>query len=76
MKIAKKSWVARKLGIPIVSDRIFERYVDDGIAHCRTLDNANEHRIDLVRRFGEWKPEHIPTKTNILNYKENNRKGT
>lgn len=54
----------------------FERYADDGIVHCRTLEDANELRDDLVRRFGEWKLELTPAKTNIVNCKENDRKGT
>lgn len=50
--------------------------MDDGIVHCRTLEDANELRDDLARRLEDWKLEPTPAKTNIVNCMESDKKGT
>ncbi len=56
-------------------DRPFARYADDGVAHCRTLKEAQELRDSLERRFSEWKLELHPSKTRIIYCKDDNRCG-
>ena len=53
----------------------FARYADDGVAHCRTLKEAQELRDSLERRFSEWKLELHPTKTRIVYCKDDDRCG-
>ena len=57
------------------SDMPFERYADDGVAHCRTLDEAQELRDGLEQRFSEWMLELHPEKTRIVYCKDDDRSG-
>ena len=56
-------------------DMPFERYADDGVAHCRTLDEAQELRDGLEQRFSEWMLELHPEKTRIVYCKDDDRSG-
>ncbi len=56
-------------------EKPFCRYADDGIAHCRTEDDALELRDQLKGRFEECGLELHPEKTKIVYCKDANRKG-
>lgn len=51
------------------------RYADDGLAHCRTEQEALQIRAVLKERFETCKLELHPTKTKIVYCKDGNRKG-
>ena len=51
------------------------RYADDGLAHCKTLEEAKEMRKALEQRFKECGLEMHPEKTRIVYCKDNNRRG-
>jgi len=44
----------------------FARYADDGIVHCRTLQEAEQLKVVLERRFEECKLALHPQKTKIV----------
>jgi len=53
----------------------FERYADDGLCHCRTLDEAEDLKAALQRRFAECQLELHPEKTKIVYCKDDDRRG-
>ena len=54
----------------------FERYADDGLAHCQTEAQALALKAALVERFAECGLELHPTKTRIIYCKDDDRPGT
>jgi len=52
------------------------RYADDGLAHCRTENEALALKAELQARLTECSLELHPTKTNIVYCKDGKRKGT
>jgi RNA-directed DNA polymerase len=52
------------------------RYADDGLAHCRTEQEANALRVELRARLEECGLQMHPTKTQIVYCKDNRRRGT
>lgn len=44
----------------------FWRYADDGLVHCRTLEEAQNLKAELQARFGECKLELNPDKIRIV----------
>ena len=53
----------------------FARYADDGIAHCRSLKEAEQLRNSLKERFAECGLELHPEKTCIVYCKDDDRRG-
>jgi RNA-directed DNA polymerase len=53
----------------------FCRYADDGLVHCRTLEEAQSLRANLQARFSECKLELNPDKTRIVYCKCSARRG-
>jgi group II intron reverse transcriptase/maturase len=53
----------------------FERYADDGLCHCRTLEEAEDLKAALQRRFAECQLELHPEKTKIVYCKDDDRRG-
>ena len=51
------------------------RYADDGLAHCRTEQQAQQLLEKLRKRFAECGLELHPEKTKIVYCKDSNRKG-
>lgn len=51
------------------------RYADDGLAHCKTLEEAEELKEALRERFKECGLEMHPDKTKIVYCKDGSRKG-
>lgn len=51
------------------------RYADDGIAHCRTQEEAEELLCQLKVRFKECELELHPEKTRIVYCKDDDRRG-
>ena len=64
-------WMERKH-----SDKPWCRYADDGLAHCKTLPEAELLLGDLRERFAECGLELHPDKTRIVYCKDDNRKET
>lgn len=63
------AWMVRnQVGIP------WCRYADDGLAHCRTLEQARNLLSELGSRFNECGLELHPDKTKIIYCKDENRK--
>lgn len=56
-------------------DKPFARYADDGIAHCRSKEQAEELLDSLDERFKECRLELHPTKTRIVYCKDDDRRG-
>jgi len=52
----------------------FERYADDGLCHCRTLEEAEDLKAALQRRFAECQLELHPEKTKIVYCKDADRR--
>jgi RNA-directed DNA polymerase len=52
----------------------FERYADDGLCHCRSLDEAQDLKAALERRFAECQLELHPEKTKIVYCKDDDRR--
>ncbi len=52
------------------------RYADDGLAHCRTEQEAEALKVELRTRLAECRLEMHPTKTKIVYCKDGKRKGT
>jgi RNA-directed DNA polymerase len=53
----------------------FERYADDGLAHCQTEAQALALKAALVERFAQCGLELHPTKTRIIYCKDDDRPG-
>jgi len=51
------------------------RYADDGLAHCRTLADAEQLRVALEKRLHECGLEMHPVKTKIVYCKDDDRRG-
>jgi RNA-directed DNA polymerase len=51
------------------------RYADDGLVHCRTLEEAEAVKASLQKRLAECQLEMHPTKTKIVYCKDGSRKG-
>ena len=51
----------------------FERYVDDGIIHCQTKEEAVFIKENLAKRFAECKLELHSVKTRIVYCKDKDR---
>ena len=56
-------------------DKPFARYADDGVAHCRSLKDAQVLQESLRQRFEECGLELHPEKTRIIYCKDEDRKG-
>jgi len=52
----------------------FERYADDGLCHCRTLEEAEALKAALQRRFADCQLELHPEKTKIVYCKDDDRR--
>jgi hypothetical protein len=52
----------------------FERYADDGVAHCRSLKQAEELKAALAERFRHCGLELHPLKTRIIYCKDDDRR--
>ena len=53
----------------------FCRYADDGLLHCRSLEQAQSMRECIEKRFRECGLELHPDKTKIIYCKDSNRRG-
>lgn len=53
----------------------FERFADDLVCHCHSLEEAEEIRDAVAARLTEWKLEMHVGKTRIVYCKDNNRTG-
>ena len=51
------------------------RYADDGLVHCRSLQEAEALKAELQARLAECRLEMHPTKTKIVYCKDGRRKG-
>jgi len=51
------------------------RYADDGLVHCRTREEAEKLREELMKRFEVCKLELHPDKTRIVYCKDDDRRG-
>jgi group II intron reverse transcriptase/maturase len=56
-------------------DLPFERFADDLIVHCRTLEQARELAFGIAERLAEWKLEINSEKTRIVYCKDSGRPG-
>ncbi len=56
-------------------DKPFARYADDGVIHCRTLEDAEELLESLKKRLEEVGLQLHPDKTRIVYCKDEDRKG-
>lgn len=54
----------------------FERYADDGIVHCRSLEEAERLRAAIGERLAECGLELNAEKTKVVYCKDSDRKGT
>ncbi len=54
----------------------FERYADDAVCHCNSLEAVQELKIALTQRMKACKLELHPEKTKIVYCKDDKRKGT
>jgi retron-type reverse transcriptase len=50
------------------------RYADDGLAHCKTEEEAQQLLADLSNRFNECGLEMHPSKTKIVYCKDGSRR--
>lgn len=53
----------------------FERYADDAVCHCGSLQEAEQLKTDLTNRLNECKLQLHPKKTKIVYCKDDKRKG-
>jgi RNA-directed DNA polymerase len=76
--------VLMNLGLPYGFDRWlqrhdpqypFERYADEGLAHCQTEAAARALKAALGARFAEWGLELHPAKTRLISCKDDDRQG-
>jgi RNA-directed DNA polymerase len=70
MHYAFDAWMAREF-----PDCPFERYADDAVVHCRSLEAAREVRAALEERMSQVGLELHPEKTRIVYCKDGNRRG-
>ena len=70
MHYAFDAWMKREH-----SDLLWCRYADDGLIHCRTLEEAEAIMVALRRRLAECGLEMHPDKTRIIYCKDGRRKG-
>jgi len=63
-------WMARNH-----PDKPFARYADDGVAHCRSIEDARRLLEGLKERFAECGLELHPAKTRIIYCKDDDRRG-
>jgi len=63
-------WMARNH-----PDKPFARYADDGVAHCRSMEDAEKLLNSLKKRFVECRLELHPDKTRIVYCKDDDRRG-
>ena len=63
-------WIGREF--PLIP---FERYADDAICHCRSVEEARALRKALGDRFAACKLVLHPEKTKIVYCKDANRRG-
>ncbi len=70
MHYAFDVWMARNF-----PDCPFERYADDAVVHCRTLERAQEVRRALEERMSGVGLRLHPDKTQIVYCKDDNRRG-
>src|SRR5690348_14058891 len=71
MHYAFDTWMDREFpGCP------FERYADDGVAHCDTEDQARKLRAAIEKRLGARGLQLHPAKTKIVYCKDANRPGS
>jgi len=54
----------------------FERYADDGIAHCKTEKQARYVRDSIAKRLAQFKLDLHPDKTRIVYCKDADRRGS
>ena len=53
----------------------FERYADDAVCHCGSLQEARQLKVDLTNRLNECKLQLHPDKTKIVYCKDDKRRG-
>lgn len=53
----------------------FERFADDLIVHCRSLETATDMALTIANRLNEWKLEINTEKTRIVYCKDGKRRG-
>jgi len=71
MHYAFDTWMGREY-----PDLPWCRYADDGLAHCRTLAEAEQLKAALEKRLHECGLEMHPVKTKIVYCKDEDRRGT
>jgi RNA-directed DNA polymerase len=71
MHYAFDAWMDREY-----PDSPWCRYADDGLAHCRTLAQAEQLRAALEKRLQDCGLEMHPVKTKIVYCKDADRRGT
>ncbi len=71
MHYAFDAWMDREY-----PDSPWCRYADDGLAHCRTLAQAEQLRAALEKRLQDCGLEMHPVKTKIVYCKDQDRRGT
>lgn len=71
MHYAFDSWMSRDY-----PDSPWCRYADDGLAHCRTLAEAEQLKAALEERLHECGLEMHPVKTKIVYCKDDDRRGS
>lgn len=71
MHYAFDSWMSRNY-----PDSPWCRYADDGLAHCRTLAEAEQLKAALEERLHECGLEMHPVKTKIVYCKDDDRRGS
>lgn len=64
-------WMARQH-----PDLPFERYADDAIVHCRTREEAERLREEIIRRLAECELALNAQKTKIVYCKDDDRRGS
>jgi RNA-directed DNA polymerase len=70
MHYAFDVWMARNF-----PDCPFERYADDAVVHCRTLERACQVQAALQERMSEVGLRLHPDKTQVVYCKDDNRRG-
>ena len=53
----------------------FERYADDAVCHCKSLQDAQELQVKLSKRMEECNLQFHPKKTKIVYCKDDKRRG-
>jgi RNA-directed DNA polymerase len=70
MHYAFDTWMVREF-----PDCPFERFADDAVVHCRTLEQARQVRAALEARMGQVGLRLHPEKTKVVYCKDDNRRG-